>query len=278
MVFHFYGLILAISIIISFLLFCYLVSRDPILSKITSSTWQTAFIITLISGLIGARLYHILDFWSFYSQQPIEIVKIWNGGLGILGAIIFGGGGLIVFSRWKKLPALKIFDFLAPCLALGQVIGRWANFFNQEIYGYPTELEWGIFIDKVNRLPGFENYQFFHPLFLYEILGSLVIFVILLGIWYRKNAKEAKTQKVSGIISHFSFLTSHFSFVIDGFIFFLYLILYGVLRFFLEGMRIRGWEIGGVNVTQVVAVVFILFGMGGIVVKIFNSQFSRLNE
>lgn len=92
-------------------------------------------------GIIGARLYHVIDQWNaIYSKDPMQIIG--GRGLGIFGAVIGGAIGLIIYTRWKKLSTLKWLDIVAPGLILAQAIGRWGNFFNQELYGYPTDLPW----------------------------------------------------------------------------------------------------------------------------------------
>jgi phosphatidylglycerol:prolipoprotein diacylglycerol transferase len=172
-------------------------------------------------GIIGARLYHVIDQWEYYSQNPGLIIG--GRGLGIFGAIIGGALGLIIYTWWKKLSTLRWLDIVAPGLILAQAIGRWGNFFNQELYGYPTDLPWAIYIDPAHRLPGYESYTHFHPLFLYESLWNLLGFAIfmLLGRKLRSRLR-------------------------DGDIFFLYVIHYSIGRFFLEGLKLDVWTLGGI--------------------------------
>lgn len=137
-------------------------------------------------GLLGGRLYHVLNEWQYYWQQPSQIVAIWNGGMAIHGAII---AGLLFLWRYaKKTPRPLFFwlDLIAPVVLLGQAIGRWGNYFNQELYGYPTSLPWGIPIDVAHRLPGFENFSHFHPTFLYEFLWDFVAALCLLA-WQKRR-------------------------------------------------------------------------------------------
>jgi phosphatidylglycerol:prolipoprotein diacylglycerol transferase len=172
-------------------------------------------------GIIGARLYHVIDQWGYYMQNPGEIIG--GRGLGIFGAIIGGVLGLVIYTRWKKLSTMRWLDIFAPGLILAQAIGRWGNFFNQEIYGYPTDLPWAIYIDPVHRITGYESYTHFHPLFLYESLWNLLGFgiIMLLGRKLRRRLQ-------------------------DGDIFCLYVIHYGIGRFFLEGLKIDVWTLGGI--------------------------------
>ena len=172
-------------------------------------------------GIIGARLYHVIDQWEYYIQNPGLIIG--GRGLGIFGAIIGGVLGLIIYTWWKKLNTLRWLDIVAPGLILAQAIGRWGNFFNQELYGYPTDLPWAIYIDPAHRLPGYENYTHFHPLFLYESLWNLLGFAMLMLLGRKLRSRLR-----------------------DGDIFFLYLIHYSIGRFFLEGLKLDVWTLGGI--------------------------------
>ena len=113
-------------------------------------------------ALIGARLYHIIDKWDVYSQDPVSIFG--GAGLGIFGAVAGGIIGMLIYTRWKRLSTLRWLDIGAPALILGQAIGRWGNFFNQEVYGRPSDLPWAIFIDPAKRVSGYESFSLYHPL------------------------------------------------------------------------------------------------------------------
>lgn len=187
----------------------------------------TFMVIALPLGILGARLYHVFSSWSFYSQNPELIFAIWKtgGGLGIYGALAGGALGAFIFQRWKKVDILRWLDIIAPSIILGQAIGRWGNFFNQELYGYPTDLPWGITIDPAHRLPGFESFERFHPLFLYESLLNFLGFFILMFVARRYGDRLPK-----------------------GSILLIYTIYYSTVRMVLEGMRIESevWTIGGI--------------------------------
>ncbi len=178
-------------------------------------------LIVLPLGAIGARLYHVIDQWAYYSQHPAMIFG--GAGLGIFGAVIGGAIGLLIYTIWQKLSALHWLDVVAPGVILAQAIGRWGNYFNQELYGYPTNLPWGIYIDPAHRLPGYEIYSDFHPLFFYEFLWDLLGCVLLLFIG-RKWQKR----------------------LLNGDIFFLYVIYYSAGRFYLEGLKINVWTIDSI--------------------------------
>jgi phosphatidylglycerol---prolipoprotein diacylglyceryl transferase len=149
----------------------------------------------LIGGIIGARLWHILlpsqtDVakgltTSFYLTHPLDAIAIWRGGVGIPGAILGGGLMLYIFCRRSKLPFAVWADIASPALALGQAIGRWGNFVNQELYGLPTDLPWGITIDVNHRLPELITVERYHPLFFYESSWNLLNMVFLLWLGRR---------------------------------------------------------------------------------------------
>ena len=172
-------------------------------------------------GMIGARIYHVIDLWSYYSQHPAQIFG--GSGLGIFGAVLGGVIGLMIYTRWQKLSVLQWLDIVAPGMILAQAIGRWGNFFNQELYGYPTDLPWGLYIDPVHRAAGYEGFERFHPLFFYEFSWNLLGCILLLLIG-RKLQKR----------------------LLNGDIFCLYVIWYSIGRFYLEGLKIGVWELGGI--------------------------------
>src|SRR5919202_2479634 len=147
-----------------------------------------ALLFALVLGVIGARLYHVLsdvaqgDPLGYFSKDTasnlLAILNPRSGGLGIFGAVVGGLLGLYLYTRFAKLRFWQWVDIAMPGLAVGQATGRWGNFFNQELYGYPTNLPWGIPIDAAHRLPQFAGGPAdtrFHPTFLYESLAMLVV-------------------------------------------------------------------------------------------------------
>ena len=170
----------------------------------------------IIGGIIGARLYHIALELPYYSQHLSQIVKVWQGGLAIHGAIIAGVILLYFFARKEKINFWLLAGIFTPGIALGQAIGRWGNYFNQELFGKPTNLPWGIPIDLMNRPNDYLSADFFQPTFLYESLGDLAIFAILLIIALKLAKKKIINNKIL-ILS--------------------YLILYSILRFAMEFFR-----------------------------------------
>lgn len=191
----------------------------------------------LIGGIIGARLWHVFTpsasniaagvTTENYLKNPIEILKMWKGGLGIPGGVIGGALALWLYTKAKKLNFMQWADFIAPGLLIGQSIGRWGNFVNQEVYGKPSDLPWAITIDPPYRISGFEHVSKYHPLFLYESLLALLGAGILLLIdkkWHKKLFK--------------------------GDLLWLYLIYYPTVRFFLEFLRLDPSPVNNINVNQ----------------------------
>ncbi len=207
---HWYGVIMVSAILTGWLYALRAVNRPAI----KSDKLDSLFFYLIIFGLIGARLGHVFFYsWEYFSQNLVEIFFIWQGGLSILGTII---AVMLVLYYWAKKHNLSFWslaDWLAPALALGQAIGRWGNYFNQELYGLPTAGWWGIPISIDNRLPGFEQYSHFHPTFFYESVLSLILFII---IWRLVK----KTKNFSGLITA------------------VYLIGYAIIRFSLEFIRL----------------------------------------
>jgi phosphatidylglycerol---prolipoprotein diacylglyceryl transferase len=186
---------------------------------------ENIFFVVMVSGFVGARIYHVVSQFGFYIHDVKQIFAIWNGGLGIYGAVLGGLIGLIIYQRYRPHQSLlRLLDWLIPGVALGQIIGRFGNFVNYELYGSPTTLPWKMFVPPSFRMPPLEIYQFSHPLFLYEAVGSLVIIVLLLRLKVRR-----------------------------GYLFLLWLFLYNILRFLLEFIRVGSVIYGGIRVNAIVS-------------------------
>jgi prolipoprotein diacylglyceryl transferase len=132
------------------------------------------------AGLIGARLYHVITTPDEYVHHPVEALYVWHGGLGIWGGIAGGALGAWFALRSRGIPFADFCDALAPALPVAQAIGRFGNWFNQELYGKPTDLPWGLKIDEAHRVPGYENVSTFHPTFLYESLWDLGVALVVI--------------------------------------------------------------------------------------------------
>lgn len=168
-------------------------------------------------GIIGGRIYHVLSDWQLYfgpgGSGLAGAIRIWDGGLGIWGAVFFGAIGAWIGARRVGVALPPVGDAIAPGIALAQAIGRWGNYFNQELFGAPTELPWGLEIALDKRPSGFEEYVTFHPTFLYESLW--LVGVALVVIWADRR-----------------FTMGH------GRAFALYVLLYTVGRLWIEALRI----------------------------------------
>ncbi len=236
--FHFYGLLIMLGAVVGAFIARRLLSemepeRDPDL------IWD-ALVWALIFGVIGARLYHVftpsqsllnagID-TRYYLTHPIDLIASWQGGMGMPGAIAGGVLGLYIFARRNQIDLRTILDAAGPGLAVGHAIGRWGNFVNQELYGPPTDLPWGIFIRPENRLAGYEAFEYFHPLFAYEGLWNLATAAVLLWVWRRYGER-----------------------LLPGDLFLMYLIGYPVGRFLLEFLRIDYVPLLGVNFNQMLS-------------------------
>lgn len=194
----------------------------------------------IIFGIIGARLYYVLFEWEYYSMHKDEILSIRNGGLAIYGGIIAGIIVALVFSKIKKVEFWDLADIVAPGLSLAQGIGRWGNFINGEAHGGVTNLPWAILV----------NGQRVHPTFLYESILDILIFLFLY-FYLSKNQK------------------------FKGELFSTYMIIYGIGRFFIEGLRTDSLYIGVFRVSQIVSLLMVLVG---IIVIIRNRKILREKE
>jgi phosphatidylglycerol---prolipoprotein diacylglyceryl transferase len=167
-------------------------------------------------GFIGARIYHVLTDYDLYASDPIPgIFEVWNGGLGIYGAVAGGFLGVLLFSWYRGISPLVFADAAAPGLVLAQAVGRWGNYFNQELFGRPSDLPWAIRIAPENRPTEFADVEAFHPAFLYESIWDLLVCLALLWI-ARRFADRLR----------------------DGDVMLLYVSLYSVGRFFVETLRV----------------------------------------
>ncbi len=205
-----------------------------------------------VFGLVGARLYHVIDEWSFYSQDPGQIFALRSGGIGIFGAIAGSAFAVVAYVWWvnrrarrghtQRMSALRWLDIGAPAFLLGQAIGRWGNFFNQELFGPPTDLPWGIPIDSIYRPAQYLGYTHFHPLFLYESLLSFLGVGVLLWVG-RRYAHRLRR----------------------GDLLLLYLIWYPLERSALEFLRFDNWKIGPIPTAHVVSVVLVVVAVAALV-------------
>ncbi len=230
---HWYGLIMAVAILVGTLVASHYVGRHGQ----NPATITEMLMWVLIPALVGARLYYVFiqsprgpNGLDQYLAHPIQILEVWDGGIHIYGAFILGGIAVFVFLIKRKLPIPIYLDAIGLGLLIGQAIGRLGNFINQELYGPPTTLPWGLRIDPQHRVPPYNDLTrypestLFQPLFLYELIWNAIGFFLLLWI-SRRFQKRLR----------------------DGDLFLLYLIWYPFGRFWLEFMRTDSWFFPGTH-------------------------------
>ncbi|HKI55022.1 MAG TPA: prolipoprotein diacylglyceryl transferase [Anaerolineales bacterium] len=229
---RFYGIILMLGAVAG----TFLAQRESKRRGYDPEIVWDLFMYLLVGGIIGARVWHILTpspstgiTAGWYLSHPLDALAVWKGGLGIPGAIIGGLIALYIYSVRTGIDFVEWTDIAAPGLALGQAIGRWGNFFNQELYGAPTNLPWKIFIDPTHRLAGYLDAEYYHPLFLYESIWNLMNMFLL--IWISRRFGDSLK---------------------NGDIFLVYLIVYPVGRFLLDFLRLDASMVGGININQTI--------------------------
>jgi len=235
-VIRWYGILMATAIVVGLWVGHRRAKREGLPADEIISCAQWA----ILAGLVGARLYEVAFNWDYYGQYPAKIIAVWEGGLAIHGGLILGPlVGAWLAHRWK-LPVLRGLDVAAAPLALGQAIGRWGNFFNEEAFGAPTDLPWKLYISPPRRPLGFTQDEYFHPTFLYESLWDLLVFG-LLAAWLGPRLRNR-----------------------PGALFFCYLGLYSVGRFAIEGLRLDSFWLGAYRVPQLASLVGVLVAVAGV--------------
>lgn len=225
---HLYGLIIAVGIVLAFL-FCLRMAKSYELSQ---DNLLDVVLIGLPSAIVGARLYYVIFRLDYYIKHPDEIIKIWEGGLAIYGGVIAAVIAVYIYCRIKKIPVTKILDTCSFGLLIGQMIGRWGNFVNAEAYGSETMLPWRMDLCDLGISV--------HPTFLYESLWNLAVFLILVFV-YKKRQKFA------------------------GEMFLAYIAFYGLGRFWIEALRSDSLYLGPLKISQIVALLCFVFGLGAII-------------
>ncbi len=254
---HWYGFLIAIGAVVSFLVVLslakkYQVKKDHI--------YDLTFYLIII-GLIGDRLYYVIYAWEYYSQNLLDIFKIWEGGLAIHGAMIAGLLVIYLFAKKYKYKFWFLTDLVVVALPLAMAFGRWGNYFNQELFGKPTNLPWGIPIEQSIRPIEFMANSHFHPTFLYESLWNLMIFLILF-VWHHLRIKKYKNnlEKIQGL----------------GNITLVYFILYSVGRGMNEFLRIDYTPyFFGIRWAQFTSIIIILICLSVIVYRVYLSFSNR---
>ncbi|MGQ9554536.1 MAG: prolipoprotein diacylglyceryl transferase [Anaerolineae bacterium] len=235
---HWYGVLIVGGALLS----AYAASREAShRGQDPEAVWDM-LIWVLFLGIVGARLYHVFSTpaggqlgWPYYKQHPLEAFKIWQGGLAIYGALAGGVLGVATYAWRHHLNLVLWLDIIFPTVLIGQAVGRWGNFINQEVYGYPTNLPWGLYIPPERRLPGLEQYDHFHPVFLYESIGCIIGFFIISWLGRRFDNKLLPGDRVA-----------------------LYFLWYPTLRIFTESLRPDAWTVGGWPMAQVLSLIMVL--------------------
>jgi prolipoprotein diacylglyceryl transferase len=231
---HAYGLLLASGVLLA--------------AKIAETRWvrrgygakdfADVAIWVVVGGVVGARVYHVISDYQLFTDDWGKVFKIWEGGLSIWGVIAGGALAVIIVTRVRHLDTLALMDCIAPGLLAAQALGRYGNWFNQELFGGPTDLPWGLEISPANRPAGYLHVETFHPTFLYESLYCLFVLAVLLAVERRWRLRKGQA-------------------------FALYLPLYTFGRFFFENLRVDpANDILGMRVNAWMSILVFLFGVG----------------
>lgn len=234
---YWYSVLIIIGIIIGYII----AKKEAKKLNIDNKIFENLVFYMIIVGIIGARLYYVIFNYKEFNSL-VDIFKIYNGGLAIYGGIISSIIFIYYYSNKHNIKFLKILDIMTPSLILAQSIGRWGNFFNQEAYGSVVSIKLlnNLHLPKfiINNM--YINGSYHHPTFLYESILCLIGFIILMIIKKTKNKKE-------------------------GDLTYTYLIYYGFIRFFIEGLRTDSLYLFSFRISQIVSLIFIIIGIIGII-------------
>ena len=256
---YWYGIAYAVGLAATY----WVVVREARFRGLEAERVGTGMIVIAIAALAGGRLYHVIDQWQLYVNNPLTAflpltVKpdgsyAFSGftGLGVPGGIIAGTIAGWLYIRWTRQPFWRWADVVAPGLFVMQAVGRWGNFFNQELYGPPTSLPWGIRIDEAHRVAPYLDLArypiattHFHPLFLYESVSGVLGALFLIWLGRRRSSR-----------------------LVPGDLLLIFFIWYGLTRFALEGLRSGNWTFFGVPTAQIVTAAFISIGVVGLLYR-----------
>ncbi len=235
---YWYGLLISLGMVLCVVLGMLHSKKN----KFSSDLVFDVILVSLPCAIVGARLYYVLSEWEMYSGDLIKIFDTRSGGLAVYGGILGAFTGTLIMCKIRKIPFSAVVDFCVVYIPLGQAIGRWGNFFNQECFGTTTTLPWGMKSSEVESylrlyFPDLDSTMAVHPTFFYEFLATITIFFILLYV--RKYSKHAFESMA------------------------VYMILYGVARFFIEGLRTDSLYIGdtGIRTSQLFSAVLVVSGV-----------------
>ncbi|HEY3523478.1 MAG TPA: prolipoprotein diacylglyceryl transferase [Candidatus Limnocylindrales bacterium] len=237
---YWYGVAYAVGLVVAYLV----MTRETERKGQSVDVLSTGIILVAVAALIGGRLYHVIDQWQLYRSDPLKIILPPYTGLGVYGGLITGTLAAVAYARFRRVPFWTWADIVAPGLFAMQMIGRWGNFANQELYGPPTNLPWGIAIECDKRIADFPCATFpfattgFHPLFLYESISGLVGLLVLLWLG----------RRYAGRLRPGDLLAAFF-------------VWYGIVRFGLEVLRHDNWLFFGVPTAQIFSLGFVVAGL-----------------
>jgi len=233
---HWYGIAYAIGLLAVYIV----INHEARWRGLDVRLLPSAMIVVAVAAFVGGRLYHVIDQWQLYKDDPVRVVLPPYSGLGVYGGLVTGTMAGVLYARWKRQPVLAWADAVAPSLFVMQAIARWGNFFNQELYGAPTSLPWGIAIQCQNRTQGYPCPpgsdplatlgQHFQPLFLYESLSGVLGALVLMWL----------ARRFAGRLLPGDLLLIFFGW-------------YGAVRFVLESLKANDWVFFGVPTAQIFA-------------------------
>ncbi|MBP1468360.1 prolipoprotein diacylglyceryl transferase [Candidatus Chloroploca sp. M-50] len=239
------------------LLGAYLASRRAVARGYDPDHVWNQLMLGLIMGIAGARIYYVIFEWERFAPNPWSVLNLTTGGLAIHGGLIGAVLSVLIYTRWNRLPFWEWLDICVPGFLLGQAIGRWGNFFNQEAYGRPTDLPFGVRIDADRRLPPYTNLQeypldtVFHATFLYESVWNFIgVGLLLLLDRQLGHGAPPKQRRLR-----------------PGDLFFIYAIFYSAGRFWIEGLRLDSLYLGPLRTAQVVSLVLMSAGVVGLLIN-----------
>lgn len=245
----------SVMILIGVLLGSYLVLKESKKFNISKEKISDMLFYTIIFGIIGARLYYVIFNLDYYLNYPIDIIKVWEGGLAIHGGIIAGAIYLIYYTKKNNLDTLIVTDICVPGLLIGQAIGRWGNFFNKEAHGPITSIE---YLKKL-QIPNFIiegmkiDGEYYIPTFFYESLWCIIGLVIILLI---RRLKKIKIGTLTGF----------------------YMIWYGVGRYMIESLRTDSLMISALKQAQIISILMVLVGLIIIVISQKQETYNQENK
>ena len=243
----------SVMILIGFLIASYLITKESKKFNIKKEIITDMLFYTIIIGILGARIYYVLFNLNYYSNNILDIFKVWEGGLAIHGGIIAGSIFIIIYTKKNNLNTLKILDICVPGLLIGQALGRWGNFFNQEAHGPITT------IDKLKYLPKFIQKgmyidgNYYMPTFLYESILCIIGLIIILII--RRKLKIKNGQ-------------------ITGF----YLIWYGIIWFIIESFRTDSLMLSILKQAPIISIIMIVIGIILIIKGNKNERYNKIKQ